>query len=53
MGQILVKHGEKSKLATFFGVSLVTIRDALNYKTQSELSRKIREKAIERGGKES
>lgn len=53
MGQILVKHGEKSKIAAIFGVSLVTVRDALNGKTKSDLSTKIRKEAVDRGGVES
>jgi DeoR/GlpR family transcriptional regulator of sugar metabolism len=52
MGKILVRHGEKMELAKLFGVSTVTVRSALNEVTQSELSKRIRKAAIQRGGAE-
>ncbi len=53
MAKILVEFAEKTKLAKLFGVSRVTINDALRYRTKSELANRIRSAAIERGGKET
>ncbi len=53
MKAILTKHGEKQKIAKLMGVSHITVKDALSGKTNSELGRRIRKLAIERGGKES
>lgn len=53
MAEILVKHGERKEIAKLFAVSHVTVRDALKGRTKSELSKKIRKIAVERGGKES
>ncbi len=50
MGEILMKHGERREIAKMFNVSEVTVRNALKGRTQSELSRKIRKIAIQRGG---
>lgn len=53
MKEILIKHGKgRSEIAKLFGVSAVTVRDALKGRTQSELAIKIRRVAIEKGGKE-
>jgi len=52
MSTIITKHKEKTQLARLFGVSLVTIRKALNGVTQSDLAKRIRKAAIERGGAE-
>ncbi|SDC53834.1 DeoR family transcriptional regulator [Williamwhitmania taraxaci] len=52
MGTIITKHGEKKDLAALFEVSLVTIRRALNDVSKSELAKRIRKAAIERGGAE-
>lgn len=52
MGQILVGYREVTLLAKLFKKSRVTIRSALDDKTQSELSRTIRRVAIQRGGME-
>lgn len=52
MKKVLVAHGEKGELAKIFQVSLVTVRDALNGKTHSELAARIRQAAIRRGGME-
>jgi hypothetical protein len=38
MAKILVDYGDKKRLAKTFGVSEVTIRSALAYRTKSELS---------------
>lgn len=53
MGEILVKHGEKKEIAKLFEVSHVTVRDALKDRTKSDLSRRIRKTATDRGGKET
>lgn len=45
-----MKHGERREIAKMFNVSEVTVRNALKGRTQSELSRKIRKIAIQRGG---
>lgn len=50
---VLTKHGEKQKIAVLMGVSRITVKDALSGKTNSELSKRIRKIAIDRGGKES
>lgn len=50
MGEILTRYGEKSILAKMFNTSHVTVREALRGNTNSELSKKIRKAAIERGG---
>lgn len=53
MKKILVEFKEKTQLAKLFSVSRVTINAALRYKTQSDLAKKIRFTALERGGKET
>ncbi len=50
MTQILTKHGEKKKLAELFGVSHVTVREALRGNSKSNLAERIRKVAIARGG---
>lgn len=52
MSIVLVEAGEKTKLAKLFGVSNLTIRRALNGKTQSDLAKQIRATAVLRGGVE-
>jgi len=52
MKEILTKHGERRELAKLFNVSEVTVRNALKGRTRSELSRRIRGAAIQRGGVE-
>ena len=47
---VLVEAGEKTKLAKLFGVSGLTVRRALNGKTQSDLAKQIRATAVLRGG---
>ena len=49
MGKILTQYGEREKLRELFKVSHPTVRDALNGKTKSELSQKIRIMAMKRG----
>lgn len=53
MGEILTRYGEKSLLAKMFNTSHVTVREALRGNTKSELAKKIRNAAIERGGIET
>lgn len=52
MAEIITKQGERVKLAELFGVSEVTIRSALKYRTKSDLAARIRKVAIDRGGVE-
>lgn len=52
MKRIIVPHGENLKLAQDFKVSIVSVRSALRFKTNSRLAIMIRRAAIERGGKE-
>lgn len=52
MNEILTKHGERREIAKLFNVSEVTVRSALKGRTRSELSKRIRELAIQRGGVE-
>ena len=52
MGKVLVAVGEKKMLMKIFDKSHVTIRRALNGKTDTPLAKKIRKAAIERGGVE-
>lgn len=52
MIKVLVLHGEKKELIKIFGVSHVTVREALNGKLNSPLAIKIRKAAVERGGVE-
>ena len=52
MKEILTKHGERREIAKIFNVSEVTVRNALKGRTQSQLSKRIRNVAIQRGGVE-
>lgn len=52
MGVIITKHGEKKKLEKLIGVCHVTIRGALNGTINTDLAKRIRKLAIERGGME-
>lgn len=52
MAKILVAVGEKKQLMKIFNRSHVTVRRALNGEIDTELARKIRKAAIERGGVE-
>jgi DNA-binding GntR family transcriptional regulator len=45
--------GEKRKLMKLFEVSHVTVREALRGNVSTELGRKIRKAALERGGIET
>ena len=53
MNKILVAHGERKELATLLDTSTVTVRKALKGKSKSELAKRIRLLAIERGGVEN
>lgn len=48
--KIIMPLGERQKLARDFGVSLPTVRSALNGITRSELADEIRKEALRRGG---
>ncbi|MZP67207.1 MAG: hypothetical protein GT597_13795 [Bacteroidales bacterium] len=51
--EILVRMGEKRKLMKLFEVSHVTVRESLRGNVSTELGRKIRKAALERGGIET
>jgi transcription initiation factor TFIIIB Brf1 subunit/transcription initiation factor TFIIB len=53
MNEILTKHGERREIAKIFNVSEVTVRNALKGRTRSDLSKRIRSVAIQRGGIEA
>lgn len=48
--KILMDYGDKRKLAEKFGVSEVTVRDALRFKTKSGTANMLRKAALEMGG---
>ena len=50
MAKILVENGERAYLGKLFGVCQPTIRRALDGKTNTDLAKKIRKVAIDRGG---
>lgn len=50
--RILTEHGEALMIAKIFNVSDRTVRDALKYRTNSDLAHRIRECAKQRGGVE-
>lgn len=50
MAKILVENGERAYLGKMFGVSQPTIRRALAGQTNTDLAKKIRNVAIDRGG---
>lgn len=52
MRRILVPHGEINELAKLMNVSRVTVRHALYFRINSEISKKVRCLAIKRGGVE-
>ncbi len=53
MKEILTKHGERREIAKIFNVSEVTVRNALKGRTKSDLAKRIRKVAIQRGGIET
>ena len=50
MAKILMDYGAKRELAEKFGVSEVTVRDALKFKTKSNIANMLRKAALEMGG---
>lgn len=50
MAKVLVEHGEVAKLARLLGVARKTVGEALSGQTNTDLARKIRKVAIDRGG---
>lgn len=50
MAKILMDYGAKRELAEKFGVSEVTVRDALKFKTKSGTANMLRKAALEMGG---
>lgn len=52
MGKILTELGEKKELMKIFGCSHVTVREALRGNVKTDLGKRIRKAAIERGGTE-
>ena len=50
MMKILVENGERAYLGKLLGVSQPTIRRALSGQTNTDLAKKIRKVAIDRGG---
>lgn len=50
--QVVVPHGQTSKIAKHFGVSVQSVRNSLKHIYESELAAAIRREAIENyGGK--
>lgn len=52
MNRILTRHGEINRIAALMRVNRLTVRDALSGKTSSDLAKRIRKAALERGGVE-
>lgn len=50
MAKVLVEHGEVAKLARLLGVARKTVGEALSGQTNTDLAKKIRKVAIDRGG---
>nr|DAU53065.1 MAG TPA: Lactose operon repressor-repressor, allosteric, tetramer, DNA-binding, Repressor [Caudoviricetes sp.] len=50
MAEILMKYGARRELAKKFGVSEVTVRDALKFRTKSKVANMVRKAALEMGG---
>ncbi len=50
--RIEVKHGERQKLAKLLNTTYPAVKRALNGQTTTDLQRRIRKVAIDRGGKE-
>ena len=49
--RIVMRRGAAGRLREEFGVSDVTVRSALGFRTDSYLSRELRRRALELGGK--
>lgn len=52
MNKILTQYGEREKIAELFNVSRQTVNSALRGATRSDLAKRIRKVAIDRGGME-
>lgn len=50
MAKIILEYGERKVLGEIFNVSQLTIRRALLCKTNTDLAKKIRKVALDRGG---
>ena len=50
--KIILPHGGRTELAKLFDKSLVTIKSALDFRTDSDLAKRIRKAALARGGYE-
>ena len=48
--KIIVPHGKKRQMSRSLGVSMETIRRALNFQTESEESERIRKEALNNYG---
>lgn len=53
MKEIVTRTGEGKTLAQIFGVCQKTVIEALKFRTNTSLAIRIRQAAIERGGKET
>jgi len=51
MKSILVNHGTKKEIMAAFGCTYPIVRAALNFKSNTPLSGKIRKAAINKGGR--
>jgi len=49
--EILLDNGDRKKLLKMFNVTYPTVSAALKYKTKTLLAHKIREAAVEMGGR--
>jgi len=52
MKKVIVRYGDTTFLAKLFDVSEVSVRNALKFATNSDLSKRIRIAAITHGGTE-
>lgn len=50
MKRIVINHGIRKELMDIFGTTYPTIRNALNYQTDTTLAKKIRKAALNKGG---
>ena len=50
MAEILMQYGGRRKLAEKFGVSVITVKEALKFRTRSNTANMIRKAALEMGG---
>ena len=48
--QIVVQHGLRKQIMTHFKVTYPTVRTALSYKSDTPMSKNIRQYALDRGG---